>query len=48
MAFLVGCGVPEEQRAKWLAAWKKSFPDSAASLKTLTEEAALLTTAALR
>ncbi|MFD4955811.1 helix-turn-helix domain-containing protein [Streptomyces sp. NPDC058451] len=48
LAFLMGCGVPEEQRAKWLAAWKKSFPGSAAILKALTEEAALLTAAALR
>ncbi|MFJ8351485.1 helix-turn-helix domain-containing protein [Streptomyces sp. NPDC094153] len=38
LAFLVGCGVPEEQRVKWLAAWKKSFPVSAAILKVLTEE----------
>ncbi|KPH99490.1 hypothetical protein OK006_8437 [Actinobacteria bacterium OK006] len=43
-AFLAGCGVPSEQRPKWLAAWGKVFPvTTAAILKALTEEAVSVT-----
>ncbi|MFK0026029.1 helix-turn-helix domain-containing protein [Streptomyces sp. NPDC090798] len=40
VAFLAGCGVPSEERPKWLAAWGKAFPVSTAILKALADEAA--------